>query len=94
MSDTQLTDILLQLNEKLTRIEERLQKLEDNVQDCAISSQNLQRDIGSIKESTANMDYHISFVESVYNAVKLPFARLLGANPVSLKSVERSAIEM
>jgi len=93
VSTASVKDLLLQLSNKLTNIEKRLDRLESETLLVKESAVNIENDMVYIKQSTNNMDYHISFVESVYNAVRLPFARILGANPVSLKYIERSAIE-
>ena len=48
--------------EKLTFIENRIGRIEDRLE--------------NITKSTKNMDNHISFVEKIYDSIKLPFLNL------------------
>jgi archaellum component FlaC len=57
--EIEIMNILNEISNKLTYITERLEYIENDIKD--------------IKKSSNNMDEHISFVENVYDTVKIPF---------------------
>jgi len=57
--EIEIMNILNEISNKLTYITERLEYIENDMKD--------------IKKSSNNMDEHISFVENVYDTVKIPF---------------------
>lgn len=57
--ESENTKLLYKILDKLDNIEERLEKLE--------------KEVSYIKDSSNNMNEHISFVENVYDTVKSPF---------------------
>jgi hypothetical protein len=57
--ESENTKLLYKILDKLDNIEERLEKIE--------------KEVNYIKDSSDNMNEHISFVETVYDTVKSPF---------------------